>query len=42
MVIRFLHHSCFLVELDDRVLLFDYFDGNRIEGYHFTGVLPEY
>lgn len=42
MVIRFLHHSCFSVELDDRVLLFDYFDGNRIEGYHFTGVLPEY
>ena len=42
MQIIFIHHSCFLVELDDKVLIFDYFDGNKVEGMHFTGKLPSY
>ena len=29
MQIIFIHHSCFLVELDDKVLIFDYFDGGK-------------
>ena len=31
MQIIFIHHSCFLVELDDKVLIFDYFDGDKVE-----------
>ena len=42
MQIIFIHHSCFLVELDDKVLIFDYFDGDKVEGMHFTGRLPSY
>jgi L-ascorbate metabolism protein UlaG (beta-lactamase superfamily) len=42
MQVIFIHHSCFLVEVDDKVLIFDYFDGNRINGYTFTGTLPTY
>lgn len=42
MQIVFIHHSCFLVEIDDKVLIFDYFDGDSIDGMHFTGRLPDY
>lgn len=42
MQIIFIHHSCFLVELDDKVLIFDYFDGDKVQGMHFTGKLPSY
>lgn len=42
MRIIFIHHSCFLVEIDDRILIFDYFDGNRVNGYKFTGRIPDY
>ena len=42
MQVIFIHHSCFLVEVDEKVLIFDWFDGDRVEGYHFGGVLPEY
>lgn len=42
MQIIFIHHSCFLMELDDKVLIFDYFDGDKVEGMHFTGKLPSY
>ena len=42
MQIIFLHRSGFLVELDDKVLIFDYFDGDKVEGMHFTGKLPSY
>lgn len=41
MKVTFLHHSSFLVELEHTVLLFDYFNGSRINGYHFTGVVPK-
>ena len=36
------HHSCFLVEVDEKVLIFDWFAGDRIKGYTFCGVIPEY
>lgn len=42
MKITFIHHSCFAVELERTVLVFDYFQGNRVEGYNFTGVLPRF
>lgn len=42
MRVRFLHHSCFAVEVDELVLLFDYFAGDRVNGYTFCGRLPEY
>ena len=37
MQVIFIHHSCFLIEVDDKVLIFDYFDGNKVNGYTFTG-----
>ena len=27
MQVIFIHHSCFLVEVDEKVLIFDWFDG---------------
>lgn len=42
MKITFVHHSCFVVELERTVLVFDYFQGNRIDGFSFTGVLPQF
>jgi L-ascorbate metabolism protein UlaG (beta-lactamase superfamily) len=42
MKVIFIHHSCFVVEADEKVLIFDYFTGDRIKGYHFGGVLPDY
>lgn len=42
MQVIFIHHSCFLVEVDDKVLIFDYFDGNHLKGYTFHGKIPDY
>lgn len=42
MQVIFIHHSCFLIEVDEKVLIFDWFGGDRVNGYHFGGVLPEY
>lgn len=42
MQVIFIHHSCFVVEVDEKVLIFDWFDGERVEGFHFGGVLPVY
>ncbi len=42
MIITFVHHSCFVVETEERVLIFDYFEDGKVKGYHFTGVLPEF
>lgn len=42
MQIVFVHHSCFLVEIDDTVLIFDYFDGDRVKDFHFQGKIPTY
>ena len=42
MQVIFIHHSCFLVELDQMVLIFDYFDGNKVDSYDFRGNIPTY
>lgn len=42
MRVIFIHHSCFLIEVDEKVLIFDWFAGDRINGQHFGGVIPEY
>ena len=42
MKVVFVHHSCFVVEADEKVLIFDWFAGDRVNGYDFKGVLPEY
>ncbi len=39
--VTFLHHSSFLVEMEHTVLLFDYFAGNRVNGFTFTGTIPQ-
>ncbi len=42
MKVIFIHHSCFLIEVDEKVLIFDWFAGDRVNGFHFGGVIPEY
>lgn len=42
MQVIFIHHSSFLIEVDEKVLIFDWFGGERVERYHFGGVIPEY
>lgn len=42
MQVIFIHHSCFLVEVDEKVLIFDWFAGDRVNGYTFCGQIPEY
>ena len=42
MRVIFIHHSCFVVEVEDKVLIFDYFPGDKVNGYVFGGSLPEY
>lgn len=42
MRVIFIHHSCFVAEVDGKVLIFDWFAGERVSGYQFNGVLPEY
>lgn len=37
-----MHHSCFIVEVDEKVLVFDWFAGDRVNGYSFGGRVPEY
>lgn len=41
MTITFVHHSCFVVEMESRTLIFDYFEDGKVNGYHFTGTLPK-
>lgn len=42
MQVIFLHHSAFLIEVDDKVIIFDYFGGDRVNGFEFKGKIPEY
>lgn len=42
MRVIFVHHSSFVVELEKKTLVFDYFGGERVKDYHFTGKLPEF
>lgn len=41
MKVTFLHHSSFFVELGHTALLFDYFKGDRVNGFQFTGEIPQ-
>lgn len=40
--VTFLHHSCFVVEMDESMLIFDYVPKGEFNGYVFTGNLPEF
>lgn len=51
MKVTFIHHSSFCVEIGDKVLVFDYFNGTRTRGmeqvdtipdFHFQGRMPEF
>lgn len=44
MNIIFIHHSCFVVELEKKVLIFDWFAGDRMKehGIVFHGEIPAY
>ena len=42
MIITFVHHSCLVVEMKERVFVFDYFKNGKVKGFEFTGVLPEF
>ncbi len=42
MQIIFIHHSCFVVEVDEKVLIFDYFNGDKLDNYSFHGQIPTY
>lgn len=42
MKVTFVHHSCFVVELEKQILVFDYFKDGDLHGCHFGGVLPEF
>ncbi len=42
MIVTFVHHSCFVVETEERTLVFDYFENGKVKGFEFTGVLPEF
>lgn len=42
MKVTFIHHSSFCLELGDKVLVFDYFRGDRIPDFSFGGKMPEF
>lgn len=42
MKVYFVHHSCFVVELEKSYLIFDYFRNEQVNGFTFTGVLPDF
>lgn len=42
MIITFVHHSCFTVEMEEHFFVFDYFRGERVGEYSFQGVLPPF
>lgn len=42
MIITFVHHSCFVVEMEQKTIVFDYFRNENVRDYEFTGVLPEF
>lgn len=41
MKVTFVHHSCFVVELDETILVFDYFPPEAVEQVHFHGKMPQ-
>lgn len=41
MKITFIHHSSFCVEVENKVFVFDYFNGKQVEEISFSGKMPE-
>ena len=39
--VTYVWHSCFVVELDHHILVFDYFPKEAVETVHFEGKMPE-
>lgn len=42
MKVTYLHHSTFCVEIAERVLVFDYYDGKSVPSCTYNGVMPEF
>lgn len=42
MKITYIHHSTFCVEVDDKVFVFDYYDGTSIPSYVYHGSMPQF
>lgn len=42
MKITYIHHSAFCVEIGEKVLVFDYYEGDRIPSCVYHGQLPEF
>ncbi|MEG0963222.1 MAG: MBL fold metallo-hydrolase [Lachnospiraceae bacterium] len=42
MKITYIHHSSFCVELEKQVLVFDYYDGSKVESCPYYGKMPEF
>lgn len=42
MKIIYIHHSTFCVEIEDRVLVFDYYNGVGVPSFTYHGKMPEY
>lgn len=42
MKVTFVHHSCFVIETESCYMVFDYFRGDKVNGYHFEGKLPKF
>lgn len=42
MIVTYIHHSCFCVEIEDKVFVFDYFNGAHVPQYQYNGKMPEY
>jgi L-ascorbate metabolism protein UlaG (beta-lactamase superfamily) len=38
--VTYIHHSCFVVELDHTILVFDYFPAEAVEQVAYQGVMP--
>lgn len=42
MKVTYIHHSTFCVEIAERVLVFDYYDGKSVPSCPYGGVMPEF
>ena len=42
MKITYIHHSAFCVEIEDKVLVFDYYNGTSVEACLYHGKMPRY
>lgn len=42
MKILFIQHSCFVVEIENKILIFDWFDKDKVAECGFGGVMPQF